>query len=220
LDIVTILNNSLLQKKKKSNKNSSSTSITNQQLIQQSNHIYNALNAIDGNDGFTVDLIYEILENCGILSNDPRIQSFLPSLPVVRSSFPLFCLFFFVLLLLKIIPLFFFFFIFKAPNKINASHFTGISQLLLRALQGELAIPDWPAFTKISNNIYNLTLLNKEGHNADYIPVLANANPDKFGVSVCTIDGQRYNIGDTKEYWGVSLLSFVFLSSIIFEKCN
>jgi hypothetical protein len=117
LDIVTILNNSLLQKKKKSNKNSSSTSITNQQLNQQSNHIYNALNAIDGNDGFTVDLIYEILENCGILSNDPRIQSFLPSLPVVRSSFPLFCLFFFVLLLLKIIPLFFFFIYFQGTKQ-------------------------------------------------------------------------------------------------------
>lgn len=38
---------------------------------------------------------------------------------------------------------------------------------------------------------------------ANYIPELAKANPEFFGVSVCTIDGQRLSLGDTKELFSV-----------------
>ena len=31
-----------------------------------------------------------------------------------------------------------------------------------------------------------------------YIPQLAKADMSKWGVSVCSVDGQRFNIGDTK----------------------
>jgi len=36
---------------------------------------------------------------------------------------------------------------------------------------------------------------------ADYIPELANIDPNKFGISICTIEGKQFEIGDSDEYF-------------------
>ena len=144
--------------------------------------LWNALNACDhGEDGhtwrdhgFTRNVLSSILEKCGVRRNDHRIKLVMEQLP----SPPV---------LLKPIHM-----------EIAAAH-----PLILRALQGSLAIPDWPAFVSVCNASYYRSLLNVEGEVANYIPALAKADPNMFGVSICTIDGQQYSQGDTKVLFGV-----------------
>jgi len=58
-------------------------------------------------------------------------------------------------------------------------------------------IPDFERFSKNINEIYRECAHVKSGKMADYIPELAKQNPDHFGLSICTVDGQRINVGDT-----------------------
>ena len=77
--------------------------------------------------------------------------------------------------------------------------------LVERSLQGSMIIPDFPDFCDDVREIYEATLANRSGKAADYIPQLDLPEPevDQYGVSVCTIDGQRFSIGDSQEFFSV-----------------
>ena len=75
--------------------------------------------------------------------------------------------------------------------------------ILHKIFRGESVIPAFSVFCKTLKTIYEDSFSYTEGHNADYIPQLARVNPEKYGLSVCTIDGQRYNLGDTTDAFSV-----------------
>jgi len=91
---------------------------------------------------------------------------------------------------------------YKNNIKLNLNDFSNAicesSVLIRKIFTDNMIIPDFKNFTKHINNIYNKVLNNNNGKNASYIPELEKVNSDLFGISICTIDGQRYDIGDTE----------------------
>jgi glutaminase len=68
--------------------------------------------------------------------------------------------------------------------------------LIKRLLRRDLAIKDFPEFADRFKSIFHEVSKCKEGNVATYIPQLANQNPNLWGAAVCSVDGQRYAIGD------------------------
>ena len=68
--------------------------------------------------------------------------------------------------------------------------------LIEKALTGSLVIPDFKNFCSFITNLYNRTIQNKDGEVSDYIPELKGVDPNNYAISICTIDGQRFNLGD------------------------
>ncbi|XP_044257608.1 glutaminase kidney isoform, mitochondrial isoform X1 [Tribolium madens] len=68
--------------------------------------------------------------------------------------------------------------------------------LISRAFRHQFIIPEFQDFCKELEEIYWKCKENTNGKVASYIPQLKRMNPNYWGVSVCTIDGQRFSIGD------------------------
>ncbi len=82
-------------------------------------------------------------------------------------------------------------------------------------------------FEKVLQEIYKESKLQPEiGEIATYIPELANVNPDKFGISLLTLDGEEINLGDANERFSIQSISkpltlslaFTFLGEKIWER--
>ncbi len=114
----------------------------------------------------------QLAEN-GILEDDPRMRELLHS------------------------------FTFKVPKDtktITQAEFNDIlkqNALVKKSLSKNLVIPDFESFCKHIEDIFFETRKNKTGKVADYIPQLARVNPEQFAISICTVDGQRFSIGDS-----------------------
>uniref|UniRef100_A0A8B9E954 glutaminase n=1 Tax=Anser cygnoides TaxID=8845 RepID=A0A8B9E954_ANSCY len=70
--------------------------------------------------------------------------------------------------------------------------------LLTQAFRRKFVIPDFMSFTSHIDELYESAKKQSGGKVADYIPQLAKFSPDLWGVSLCTVDGQRHSVGDTK----------------------
>lgn len=70
--------------------------------------------------------------------------------------------------------------------------------MVQRAMCGQLVVPEFERFTDEVTSLYHKQARETRGRVADYIPQLARADPEKWGVSVCTVDGQRISVGDAE----------------------
>jgi len=62
--------------------------------------------------------------------------------------------------------------------------------------KGQLSVHNWEEIKKIIKEIYNEVKDDNIGDVADYIPELADVDDKLFGISVVTIDGQVFQLGD------------------------
>ena len=56
-----------------------------------------------------------------------------------------------------------------------------------------------------------------DGKVASYIPELTKANPDWFGISVVTLDGRTFDVGDTQQKFTIQSISKVFVYGMALE---
>lgn len=57
-----------------------------------------------------------------------------------------------------------------------------------------------------------------EGANADYIPVLAEVPSDLFGISICDMEGNVYDLGDTDHKFSIQSVSKVFTLAMVMQR--
>jgi glutaminase len=125
------------------------------------------------------DLKRELL-NAGILSDDPRIKLFHCALDSLADDI---------------------------DEESFVSLLTYAPHLLEQIFFGNLVVPDFQNFTDQVTRIFRKTESNKDGEVASYIPQLARVEPDKFAVAICTVDGQRFSIGDCDDFFCVQSCS-------------
>lgn len=57
----------------------------------------------------------------------------------------------------------------------------------------------------------------RDGNVANYIPELANANPEWFGIVIVTVDGHIYQVGDSRQPFTIQSVSKPFVYGIALE---
>ncbi len=57
-----------------------------------------------------------------------------------------------------------------------------------------------------------------EGNVANYIPALANAPADAFGMSVCTINGERFNVGQCDKRFTIQSISKIMTLTLALQR--
>src|SRR5262249_14551659 len=70
--------------------------------------------------------------------------------------------------------------------------------LIARAIRGDLVIPDFAGFAAELVEVYQGLLGDDRGALPDYIPQLSSVDPEQLAIAVCTVDGQRFAIGQSE----------------------
>ena len=133
----------------------------------------------------------EDLQSCGILQDDPRLRPILNELKVGEDT------------------------------RLNFHEFSSIlgkcKMFITNVLEGNVVIPEFQTFCQNLEEIYNNCKDNSDGVPAQYIPTLAEVDSNKWGVACCSVDGQRFSVGDAKEMFTIQSTSKPFTYGLCLE---
>ena len=135
---------------------------------------------MDGQQRISLMELMTRIRSAGIEPDDPRVREMIAGLPASDGN---------------------------DAGGLTIEQFTAICEanggLIARALRGDLVIPDFPLLKSELQEMSERVMADGGGAVADYIPQLKRVDPEKFGIGVCTVDGQRFNIGDTGDLFPV-----------------
>ncbi len=78
-------------------------------------------------------------------------------------------------------------------------------------------LPGWDQVDSLVAASYERNRACKAGSVADYIPVLAQADPDLFGVCVVEVDGGVHVAGDAEVEFSIQSISKAFVYALVCE---
>jgi glutaminase len=161
-------------------------SLSNTGQEQEYRALFQSLPLVDGK--LPILHLLKLLNDAGIHSDDPRInlsgkpdqQDRLEALTALRSlDFEEF------------------------KEALQASQ----GSIIKDAILGNLVLPDFQSFKADLESIFKETKKITEGKVATYIPQLGRVDPKNFGFSLCTIDGQRFSMGDSNTPFCIQSIS-------------
>ena len=90
--------------------------------------------------------------------------------------------------------------------------------LIAKIFKNDLIIPEFDDFCETVTHLYHKTKANYDGEPASYIPQLARVPKNKWGISICTVDGQRFSIGDVHDKFTIQSTSKPITYSLTLEE--
>ena len=148
---------------------SSKQAKTGGDVQQSAAEMFNALDT-DGSGTVSTAFLKGFLERSGLGSSDPRLQSLFDALDG------------------------------ECGSNLTLAEFARViapcSTLVHKACLGELRVPDFAGISAIIDEVFKTVEPNTSGENAQYIPQLAQVDPDQFAIAITTVDGQQYRVGD------------------------
>jgi glutaminase len=92
--------------------------------------------------------------------------------------------------------------------------------LFLRIAEDSMVIPRWTEFSRSLGQIFNAQRGTIGGNVASYIPELASIPADKYGLSICSVEGQRAHFGDAQELFSIQSISKTISYCIALEEAG
>ena len=150
----------------------------------------------DADETASLKKCLEDLQSCGILQDDPRLRPILNELKVKNPMI-------------------------GQDTRLNFHEFSSIlgkcKMFITNVLEGNVVIPEFQTFCQNLEEIYNNCKDNTDGVPAQYIPTLAEVDSNKWGVACCSVDGQRFSVGDAKEMFTIQSTSKPFTYGLCLE---